>query len=147
MKRLIAVVVFIFSVSLCYSQDYLGGRINECVSYISKSVPNGFHRSDRTTYINDTGDIVLTIDNGKVIISTNGRAFERTNEAHQWQAQFYEYFENNNWSYSDLSESGVEVYVKNGIYACILRPFRRDDGLIAALVMFLDDINNHCCPV
>ena len=142
MKKLIFLLVLFGVASLCYSQENLGRYINECTSYISKPVPKGFSRGDRTTYLNEDHSIILKVINGIVIGAAIGSTFDRTNEALEWQSQFYDYFENNNWIYSDLSEKGVEIYIKNKIYAFIVSPSKRDDNQIVAIVMFVDDLNN-----
>jgi hypothetical protein len=145
MKKLIMVAILIGVASLSYSQQNIDRYITECISYISKTIPpipNGFHRGDRTTYLNEDSNIALKVINGRVMGSVIGAAFDLTNEALEWQSQFYDYFENNNWSYSELSEYGVEIYIKNKIYALIISPSKRDDNQIVAMVMFIDDLNN-----
>ena len=141
MKKFCVLLVLFGAVSLCYSQENLGRLINDCASYISKPVPKGFSRGDRTTYLNEDRSIVLKVINGIVIGSVIGTTFDRTNEALEWQSQFYDYFESNNWVYSNLSERGVEIYIKNKIYALIISPSKRDDNQIVAMVIFIDDIN------
>ncbi|GHU32580.1 hypothetical protein FACS1894172_09480 [Spirochaetia bacterium] len=62
MKKLFAFFVF-FGVTLwSYSQQNIGRYITECISYISESIPpipNGFHRGDRTKYVNEDASTVL----------------------------------------------------------------------------------------
>ena len=142
MKKNIFVLTFLGMASLCYSQVNIGRYINECVSLISKPVPNNYVRGDRTTFLNEDGIIVAKVINGIVIGGAIGQAFDRTNEALEWQSQFYDFFESNNWNYSNLSERGVEIYSKNNIYALIISPSRRNDNQIAAMVIFVDNLNS-----
>ena len=145
MKRIALLLVFFGMASICYSQVNrvnIGRFVNEAVSTISKPVPNNYVRRDRTTFLNEDGIIVAKVFNGVIIGSAIGQTFDRTNEALEWQSQFYDFFENNNWNYSNLSERGVEIYIKNNIYALILSPSRRDDNQIVAMVIFVDSLNN-----
>ncbi len=142
MKKL-GIVLVIFGVfTLCYSQDNLSDYILKCISYLSKPAPENFSRMDRTSYLSKDRRIAIVVIDGVVIQSAMGKTFDRTNEAQVWLSQFYNYFENNNWVYSDHSEGGVEIYSKNNIYALINTPTKRDDNRIVAMVMFVDNIEN-----
>jgi transposase len=127
-------------VSPCYSQEDIGRYIDECTSYLSKPVTNGFIHVNRTVYMNEAGTMIVKASNGKVIGSVIGNSFARTSEAVKWQAQFYDFFERNNWTYSEVSRNGVEIYIKNKVYALIINPLKRADS-IGAMVLFIDDLN------
>ena len=142
MKKYFMFVIFFSIISFCYSQDNTNAFVDECIGYISKPVPDGFRRGDRTTYLNSEGSIVLKVHNGIVIGSVLGSVFSRTDEALKWQSQFYDFFEENNWTYSELSEPGVEVYADKQNIALIIYPSKRDDNMIAAMIMFVDDPEN-----
>ena len=142
MKKLTVGLLFFGISALCFSQDYIGKNIIECISYLSKPVPKNYIRGDRTTYLNEERSIILKVNNGIVIGGSIGNAFDRTNEALEWQSQFYDYFESNNWVYSSLSEKGIEIYVKNNIYALIISPTKRADNQIVAMIILIEDLNN-----
>jgi cobyric acid synthase len=94
---------------------------------LGKPVSDGFQRMNRTVFRNDEDNVVF--------LSGVGSAFDTTNEAHDFNSLFYNYFEDNNWVYYDEINQG-DIYAKNKIYACITYPSRRDDGLIAGMVLF-----------
>ena len=89
---------------------------------------------DRTTYMNDN-DIVLYVHNNLVIASIIGTVFDYTHEASAWLADYYNYFENQNWIFSEGDSSG-DVYTKNGILVMCYKPSKRDDGMIVTMVIF-----------
>jgi transposase len=125
------------------SKENVGSYIDMCASYLSGSAPNGFERIDRTVYMNEEGSVIIKVINGTVVGSAIGNTFERTSEARKWQSQFYDFFERNNWMYSEVSKKGVEeIYIKDNVYALIISPWKKDNDLIVAMVMFVDDLNN-----
>jgi len=130
MKKFV-LVVFLFIISIA---SYAQSNINLYISYLGKPVPTGFKRIDRTSYINDD-NIVLYVQNGVVIASVIGMAFDYMHEASLWLADYYNYFENQKWTFSDGSSSG-DVYLKNGIYGMCYKPAKRDDGLVVTMVIF-----------
>ena len=125
-------IILIFNLSiLAFSQDDIGLYI----SYLGKPVPNDFHRVNRTTYMNDNG-IILHIHDGLVISSVIGVALDYTHEAIQWLADYYNFFEDQQWTFldSDLKIKG-DAYAKDGIIAICIKPSKRDDNLITTMVI------------
>ena len=84
------------------------------------------------------GHISLTVQNNIVKTCMIGSVFEYSHEAYLYLAFYYNYFENdsNGWNYSEFSEDGLDIYTKDGVYAFIRSPSKRDDGLIGAAVLF-----------
>jgi hypothetical protein len=131
MKRIVFIFV-LFSVN--YFVISQNNDINIYISYLGKPVPEGFNQIDRATYTNDD-NIVLYIQNGLVIASVIGMAFDYNHEASAWLADYYNYFENQNWIFIEGDTSG-DLYIKNGILGMCYKPAKRDDGLIVAMVIF-----------
>jgi hypothetical protein len=141
-KTIIFILVFLTTVLQIYAQnDPVGYFVNKCINLLGKTVPEGFQRINRTMFKNDE-NIALTVDNGLVAASGFGSVFVRSNEALGFNALVYDYFEKNNWSFYDSFSDRSDIYLKNGIYAHIANPGRRDDGLIFTLILFSKNINN-----
>ena len=136
-------LVIVFQVHGQYNSTIIADFINRTVSMLGGSVPSGFQRIDRTTFKNDE-DIVLITENGIVVYSYVGSVFGTTGEAHALNGAFYDYFENNrnNWRFVRSTVYGTDIYLRNGVYARIETPSRRDDGLIVAGVGFSRNIND-----
>ena len=135
MKKYALFMIIFFFAMICYGQE----NINEYSSYLECPVPDGFHRINRTTYMDEAGNIVLSIENNLVKTCTIGAAFEYTHEANHWLAFYYNYFEDNNWEYSD--NTGLEIYFYDSVYAIIIRAQKREDGQIVSMVMLTRDLN------
>ena len=135
MKKYIFCLLLFFCVIICYGQE----NINLYISYLEKSVPNGFQRMNRTTYMDESGNIVLSIDNNLVKACSIGVAFDYNHEANEWLAFYYNYFEDNNWEYSN--RAGLEIYSKNNVYAIIVGASKREDGQIVSMIMFTKDFD------
>jgi hypothetical protein len=141
-KTIIFILVFLATVLQIYAQnDLVAYYVNKCLNLLGKTVPEGFQRMNRTDFRNDE-DIFLTVENGLITVSGFGSAFERSNEAAEFNALLYDYFEKNNWNYYNSTFDGSDIYLKNGIYAYIANPRKRDDGLIATIIGFSKNINN-----
>ena len=133
MKRCIFGVLFLFCLAVCYGQQ----NIDEYISYLGQPVPKDFERINRTMYKDNTGYIVLFVENNLVKICSIGGAFDYTHEASNWLAFYYSYFEDNKWEYTKASDS--DIYEKNGTYAMIARPRERADGSIGSMIMLIND--------
>jgi hypothetical protein len=141
-KIIVSLLLFLAMILQIYAQDDpVTYYIDKCLSLLGKNVPEGFQRMNRTGYKNDE-DIILMVENGIVVLSMFGTTFDRNNEAAEFNALFYDYFENNNWNFYDSTYDGSDVYVKNGIYAYIFNPTKRDDGLIVSMIGFSRNIDN-----
>jgi hypothetical protein len=139
-------ILFVFILPI-YANDELHSEnipkyVNKCIALLGKSVPNGFQRLDRTMFINDE-DIMIIVENGIIVMSSFGDAFETTHDASALNGLFYDYFENsrNNWKFICSTYYGTDVYLRNGIYAEIFKGQRRD-GLIVSLLKFRRNIND-----
>jgi hypothetical protein len=71
----------------------------------------------------------------KVAVSAFGDAFDTANEAAEWNAQFQVLLEKENWYYQDIRYDNT-VYKQGDVYAVIIKPQQRDDGLTATMIMF-----------
>ena len=147
-KMLLVFIIFLIFVSQIYGQDdlisqWIANLIDTSISAIGGSVPDGFRRSDRTTFINDDSIILIT-ENGIVVLSAIVYAWATTHEAHEFNGLLYDYFENNrnNWRFIRSTYNGTDIYLRNGIYAGIQIPSRRDDGMIASLIGFSRNIDD-----
>ena len=140
-KRIFFLLPGLIFVNVVFSQERI---VDRCVDFIGRAVPKGFSMQDRTTYsgniIDDYGDehnVQLLVKNGLVYASAYGAIAEYTHEATEWLSQFYVYFENGNWIFSEEDSSREEdVYINGNIYAIIMSPFKRDDGMIVAIIIF-----------
>jgi hypothetical protein len=143
-KNIIFIMLFLLFVLNIYCQTVtVSDIINDLISYLNKPVPEGFQRVNRYVFGNDL-NITLEVENEIVILSSFGRAFYTTHEASNHNTFLYEYFENynNNWNFY-RSLGRYDIYVKNGVYAGIMRPLRRDDGLIVVQLLVSMNINNY----
>ena len=148
MKKLITALL-IFLTFNAYSQHsnkdfdsidaFINYYVNSYIYVLGKKVPEDYIRLDRTTYKNNE-EIFLTIDNNLVIISAIGSSFRTTNAALEFNGHFYNFFEEN-LGFQKTLYNKSDIYEKNGFYAMILRPTKRDDGLIVAMIAFSNDIN------
>ena len=146
MKRTIFVVVFVFINTFAFSQNSIIDKYNGIIDFYL-GISNSFlgqnedfirqfplaQRVNRNTYKLEDNFIVI-LENGIINLIIIGESFNRTNEAFDFLSVFYNYFENNKWEYIESSHRNEEIFFKNGIYAIILQPSKRDDGLIAAAI-------------
>jgi len=130
MKKIIAIILLSFLPVFSFALD----NVDLCMSYLGKPVPRGFSRIDRTTYVNDDSNIILNVENGIVITSMIGITFEFTHEASRWLAEYYNYFENDDWEFVE-SYPDSDLYIKDEDAAMCIKPYRREDGLIVAMVL------------
>jgi len=137
----LAILLGLIFVSAGFSQER---AVSQCLSFLGKVVPGGFSRMNRTTYsgfiIDDSGDehqVQLLVSNDIVYAVVYGAITEYTHEAREWLSPFYNYFEDNNWLFSE-EESFIEedVYTKDDDYVMIPKIFKREDGMIVAMVFF-----------
>jgi hypothetical protein len=142
MKKLVVSLVFFLAMILqIYAQDIpITHSIDKCLSLLGKNVPEGFQRMSRSIYTNDEG-LILRVENGIVVLSIAGSIFNRFDAATKFNTSFYDYFENNNWNFYNSPNAGTDIYVKNGIYACISIPSKHDNGLIISQILFSRNIN------
>jgi hypothetical protein len=84
----------------------------------------------------------VVVENGAVSVSVIGTIFVTNHEAAAFNAVFYEHFETTGWEYYDTNGEGEDMYVKDGVYACIAIPSKRDDGYIATAIAFSRTIAN-----
>jgi hypothetical protein len=131
-KKYIFGLFFLSCLAICYGQE----NINEYISYLDRPVPRNFQRVDRTNYMDNTGNIILSIENNLVKACSIGVAFAYNHEASEWLAFYYNYFEDNNWEYVNISN--MEIYIKDNVYA-IIGSSKRDDGQIVSMIMFTKD--------
>jgi len=145
MKRglLLAVIIAVFVVQAYGQNDRIAEFIDRCIAKLDGAVPDGFRRFDRTLFINDE-DIFIAVENGIVILSGFGGTYSTTHEAHADLGVFFDYFEDsrNNWDFLRTTFDGSNIYSRNGVFAHISRPTRRDDGLIVFTIGFSRNINN-----
>ena len=139
-KSIFLSLFFVMALQIYAQNDPVAYYINKCISLLGNNVPEGFQRMNRTGYKNDE-DIILMTENGTVVLSMFGTTFDRNNEAAEFNALFYDYFESNNWNFH-ISRRDGDIYIKNGIYAIITNPSRRDDGLIVTMIAFSRNVNN-----
>jgi len=139
MKKYIFIFIFIsFFIGHLFGQSNSVSDliVNRCISMLGRSVPNGFIRIDRTRYYNEEG-FILTVENGVVVSSGFQSNFNTFNEAHEFNGVLYNYFENsrNNWILFSSSSEG-DIYSRNRVFATIVRPSRRNDGVIVNIILF-----------
>jgi len=139
---LLAVILYVFVVQAYGQDDRIAELIDRGIAKLDGAVPDGFRRIDRTTFINDE-DIVLIVENGIVIFSGFGGTYYTTHEAHADLGLFYDYFEDirNNWRFYRRTLDGSDIYLRNGVFAYISRPTRRDDGLIVFIIGFSRNVH------
>ena len=133
MKKTLLLVLFVYCVQICFGQE----KVSEYISYLDHSIPNNFKRVDKTTYMDDLSNIILLTENDIVKVCSVGVAFNYSHEANEWLSFYYNYFEDNKWEYS--INSGLEVYLRESVYAIIIKPKKRDDGQIVSLILFTKD--------
>ena len=141
MKKTVIILLLVFLNTNIHAQDNLGTIVNECVSLLDKPAPNYYQRLDRTRYRHPNQKIVVIVENGKVSLVAIGDVFETVNEAIDFNSKFYPFFESNGWIYNDKNYDGEDIYVKNGVYARIAHPGKRDDGYIATAVILSKKLN------
>ena len=138
---IIMILLGLVFVNAGFSQERV---VNHCLSFVGKVVPGGFSRMNRTTYsgfiTDDHGDehqVQLLVSNDIVYAAVYGAIAAYTHEVREWLSQFYNYFENNNWFFSDeeLYQEG-DAYFKDDDYVMIPKTIKREDGMIAAMVFF-----------
>jgi hypothetical protein len=144
MKKLV-VKGFLLILMVCneslFAQDSLTDIISQCISALTtNNIPEGFTRMSRTMYVKETdfGTANLLMENGIVILCGLGSVHDRTDQAARAISPFYDYFESNG-QYYDTIDSG-DVYEIRGIYVIITKPERREDGQIAAGLIFLKSL-------
>jgi hypothetical protein len=144
MKKLVVKGLFLV-LMLCneslFAQDSLVDVISQCISAVTNNkIPEDFTRMDRTTYVKETvyGTANLAIENGIVIMCGLGSVYDRTDQASRAISPFYDYFEANG-QYYDTIDFG-DVYRIGGIYVIITKPTRRQDGKIAAGLIFMKSL-------
>ena len=142
-KAFISFAVFLTVVFCAHAQsDSAAYYVDKCISLLEKPVSEEFQRMDRITYRNDE-DIILIVENGIAIVSIYGAPFPMSNEAVEFSALFYNYFEDNGWDFFRSNyDDGSDIYLKAGVYAYINKPLKRDDGLIVAIIGFSKNIDN-----
>ncbi|MCL1911112.1 MAG: hypothetical protein FWG13_02775 [Leptospirales bacterium] len=106
-----------------------------------KKVPDDFQRLNRYIFSKNTtfGTASLYFDD-EVYIGSIGAAFETTNEAIDYNAQFYNYLEKNG-SYVKSTADGEDIYFFENVYIKIIKVLKRNDGLIIAGIRISGDIN------
>jgi len=134
MKKYIFCIFIFLCVTICYGQE----RVADYITYLERPVPEGFQRMNRTTYLDNTGNIVLSTENNLVKVCAVGASFKYTNEALEWLAYFYNYFEDTRWEF--FEEEGLEIYKKYNVYAIISGAEKREDGQIVSMVILTRDL-------
>ena len=140
MKKVFLVIILLFIVSNLFASDYSNAEIetavSRCISYLGRSVPNGFQilrRGTFVSYVNFT--YLLYVDNNNsVFVSSVGLAFKTNHLANQFLSLFFSYFENN-WRHYRTTSTG-EIYSNGDVYVLVQHPMRKDDGLIGTCVEF-----------
>ena len=132
MKKILLflIVFYVFIGQASAQNDFFSSSVNRCIAMLGKPVPNGFWRLNRTMFTNEE-DIILHIENGIVDTVSIWTVFDTFNEAHEANGIFYNYFENsrNNWKFYQSTDEG-DYYLRNNIFAFIVKPSKRDDGKI-----------------
>jgi hypothetical protein len=108
---------------------------------MDNKIPEGFQRSSRTIYLKETklGTAALYIENGVISLASIGNAFETTHEAVAYLTPFFDLFEEIGTYYDTYY--GDDVYRIGQIFV-IIRTKKRDDGLIAAGINFVKDLQS-----
>jgi hypothetical protein len=146
MKKLLALCFVLLAAAGLYAQEKIdvGKYVNECISLFEKPVPAGFERMDRNSYrkMDDKGNnIVVFVENNRVIVSLYGKLFYSTGAAAGFLGPFYTFFENNKWEYYGqdyYAGNQYDFYYRNDVHA-VMGINKREDGLIVANVMFTKD--------
>jgi hypothetical protein len=143
MKKLIVLALFLSVVVLpAFAQNArftVAELVERAVSKLDRPVPAGFQRVDRTTFINDD-NFIIHIMNGLVFRSSVAGVAETSHEAYAALGRLYDFFEDsqNRWVLNPYA--GVSVYHNSGVYAIIVRPVRRHDGLFVTMVSFSNQL-------
>ena len=142
MKKILFFLIITVFIMQVHSQgdpfsEIITAHINKTISMLGGAIPEGFQRLDRTMFRNNE-DIILMVENGIVTMSSFGDIFTTTGEAHLFTGLLFEHFENNrnNWVHFRSNRNGTEIYQKADVYAGILKPAKRDDGMIVSVISF-----------
>jgi len=137
MKRFFFMIFFIFAPIFIFAQSFL----SHYVSYIGKTVPNGFSRIDETTYTNN--EIILKVKNNIVISSGWAEEYNNINEADLYYIGYCNLFENTNWTFFQR-DLHCDVYKYANIYVVCTKPQFRIDGVYVIMVTFYSGEFSDC---
>ena len=132
MKKYSLGLFFFFCAIFCFGQE----NIDQYILYLEGPIPQEFQRVNDTTYIDNSGNIVLLVEDNLVKACNIGASFDTADESGEWLAFYYDYFKDNNWEYSNDSD----IYMKNNVFAMIIKEQKRNDGKIASLILFTKDV-------
>ncbi|MCL2194218.1 MAG: hypothetical protein FWB78_12590 [Treponema sp.] len=142
-KYLFSLLIFFAGFSL-YGQssdrvNQLRPLVNQAIDLLgSRTIPEGFERADRTLFARHTTNgisVVLTVENGIIILIQVGSAFRTTSEASSFRAAFFDLFEEMGAHLRTYSDG--ELYRIRNTEAFIQNISRREDGRIIAVANFI----------
>jgi hypothetical protein len=136
MKKLIVVALFLSVVVLpAFAREAtIAELVERAVSKLDRPVPAGFQRMGMNTFMDD--NVMLIVMNGLVFTSSFGSSFETAREAHIEAGRFHDFFDDsrNGWTRESF------LYYRNNVRAIVSPPARRDDGWVAVVVLFSNQI-------
>ena len=126
MKKIACVIILVvaFSTTNLYALEaIIEGYVNELVSLLGNSVPDGFVQTNNpTAFLRESDNTVLWTQNNLVVYSTVGGAFATPELAIRFASYWITFLRNSHWEYHRTFSSGYRVYLKNGIFAGISSP-------------------------
>jgi hypothetical protein len=142
MKKLAFVFLAVFvSVSAFAQEAFFQKYIDECVGLLGKPVPvAGFQRVSQNTWLRDSDNTALVVENNVVIFSNFGYYHQDIERVENFNSIVWGILMKTGWKFYYYFDSGYAVYLKNGIYAGILEPTKRNDENYATVIGFCKDL-------
>jgi hypothetical protein len=115
------VLIFFVCIAQAYSQNdsdaSISRLVEETIIYLNGVVPEeGFRKIDESLFLSEEKGIILRSENGIVISASFEKRFSTIDEALEYSLLIRDYFANY-WTFFDLDSTGLNIYLRNGIYA------------------------------